>query len=76
MGQKRMQSHRMTSNTDQLTAPTEIVNEIFEATGFNYDIEETENEDGTTTLVFDSSEDARKFAAMVDTAPDQWETLE
>ena len=64
------------SKTNQLTASTEIVNEIFEATGFSYDIEETENEDGTTTLTFDCAEDARKFAAMVSTAPEQWETLE
>jgi hypothetical protein len=64
------------SNTNQLTASTELVNEIFEATGFSYDIEETENADGTTTLTFDSPKDARKFAVMASTAPDQWQTLE
>ena len=64
------------SNNNQLTAATELVTEIFEATGFSYNIEESENADGTTTLTFDSPKDARKFAAMVDTAPEQWETME
>jgi hypothetical protein len=64
------------SNTNQLTASTELVNEIFESTGFSYDIEETENADGTTTLTFDSPKDARKFAVMAATAPEQWQTLE
>ena len=64
------------SNNNQLTAATELVTEIFEATGFSYNIKESENADGTTTLTFDSPKDARKFAAMVDTAPEQWETME
>lgn len=59
-----------------ITAPTELANEIFEATGFNFDIAETENDDGTNTLTFDSPEDARKFLAMLDTPPEQWKTLE
>jgi hypothetical protein len=64
------------SNTNQLTVSTELANEIFEATGFSYEIGENENADGTTTLTFDSPKDASKFAAMVNTAPEQWETLE
>ena len=58
-----------------ITAPTELAHEIFESTGFNYDIAETENPDGTTTLIFDSPADARKFQAMADTPISQWETL-
>jgi dihydroorotate dehydrogenase len=59
-----------------ITAPTELANEILESTGFNYDITETENDGETTTLTFDSAEDARKFQAMLDTPPEQWQTLE
>ena len=58
---------------EQITTTTELANEIFESTGFNYEIEETENADGTTTLTFDSPEDAIKFKWMTETPIDQWE---
>ena len=65
----------MTTQTT-LTAPLAIADEIFESTGFNYGIEEIENEDGTVTLTFDSPEDLAKFQKMAGTPISEWENLE
>jgi len=52
-----------TMNT--IITTTQIADEIFESTGFNYDIAEQENDDGTVTLTFDSKDDAAKFESMI-----------
>jgi hypothetical protein len=48
------------------TIRQDIATEIFESTGFNYAIRETENTDGTVSLEFDSDEDFAKFEKMAD----------
>lgn len=47
-----------------ITVEARIADEVFGSTGFSYDISESENTDGTVTLVFDSPDDARKFQAI------------
>lgn len=47
-----------------VNCPKEVADDVFEFARFNYDISETENEDGTVTLVFDSPGDARKFQEL------------
>lgn len=44
---------------------TELADQVFEMTGFDYDIRETENNDGTCNIEFDSPADAEKFKTLL-----------
>ena len=52
------------TNMKTLTVSKIIADEIFESTGFDYEINEQENNDGSVTLTFDSPKDAAKFQKM------------
>lgn len=51
--------------TNEITTTIEKADSIFEITGFNYDIEEVENDNGTVTLTFDSPKDFKKFKSLM-----------
>ena len=55
------------------TTTKAIADEIFESTGFDYEINEQENNNDTVTLTFDSPKDAAKFKRMAETPISEWE---
>ena len=58
---------------ESITTSKAIADEIFESTGFDYEINEQENDDYTVTLTFDSPKDAAKFKKMAETPISEWE---
>jgi hypothetical protein len=65
-----------THSTDlKTTVSRDLADEIFDATGFNYEIQEVDNDDGTVTCVFDSLADKLKFNLMAATPASEWHAL-
>ena len=54
-----------------LNLNTEIVDQVFSMTGFNYDIHIDDNGDGTSVVAFDSPKDAEKFEKLYSELADQ-----